>query len=66
MLDGLNKFGLPLKYAVLCSIGGIATVFLANTFGFNRGGATYLSTLIATAIGGAVGGWIRQRKGKKS
>ena len=37
MLDGLNKFGLPVKYAVLCSGGGVAAVFLANMFGFNRG-----------------------------
>ncbi len=66
MLNGLNKFGLPVKYAILCSGGGITAVFLADMFGVNRGGATYISTMIATAVGGAVGGWIRQRKAKKS
>ena len=64
MFDKLNKYGLPVKYAILCSCGGIAALVLANTFGFNRGGATYISTLIATGIGGAIGGWLRQRKGK--
>lgn len=66
MYDGLNKFGLPVKYAILCCSGGIAVVFLANLFGVNQGGATYLNTAIATGIGGAIGGWIRQRKGKNS
>jgi len=52
MLDGLNKYGLPVKYAILCAIGGVISVFLANMLGYNHGGA--------------IGGWIRQRKGKKS
>jgi NADPH-dependent curcumin reductase CurA len=66
MLDGLNKYGLPIKYAVLCMTGGIAVVFLANMFGLNKGGATYLSAAIATGAGGALGGLIRQSKGKKN
>ncbi len=66
MLDGLNKFGLPVKYAILCAFGGVISVFAANMLGYNHGGATYISTVIATGVGGAIGGWIRQRKGKKS
>jgi len=66
MLDGLNKYGLPIKYAVLCMSGGLAVIFLADVFGINKGDATYLSAAIATGAGGAMGGWLRQRKGKKS
>ncbi len=66
MLDGLNKLGLPVKYAIICAGGGLGAAFLANIFGLNRGGATYLSTLIACGIGGAIGGWLRKRKGKNS
>ena len=67
MPDGLNKYGLPVNYAILCCFGGTSAVFLANMLGINRGGATYISAAIASAVGGAaVGGWLRQRKGKKS
>jgi hypothetical protein len=66
MLDGLNKYGLPVKYGVLCAFGGIIATFLANMFGYNQGGTSYLSSAIAAGVGGAVGGWIRQSKGKKS
>lgn len=66
MYDGIYQFGLPLKYAILCCSGGIFALFLANLFGLNQGGTTYLSTAIATGVGGATGGWIRQRKIKSS
>ncbi len=56
MLDGLNKYGLPLKYAILCAFGGVISVFLANMLGYNHGGATYISAVIATGVGGAIGG----------
>ncbi|MEA3292495.1 MAG: hypothetical protein U9Q71_09385 [Pseudomonadota bacterium] len=66
MFNGLNKYGLPTKYAIICFVAGIVGVFLANMIGFNYGGASYISTPIAAGIGGAVGGWLRQRKGKNN
>jgi len=59
----LNKLGLPIKYAIIGLVGGVIAVFLVNTFG---AGSTetinYSITPIATTIGGAIGGWLRQRK----
>lgn len=66
MHDGLNKLGLPLKYAILCAGGALATVFIANLLGLNHSGMGYISTVITFGIAGAIGGWLRQRKGKKS
>ena len=62
MFDFLNRFGLPIKYAVLSFFGVIFGVFLAKFFGYDT--MNYISTPIAGAVGGAIGGWLRQRKGK--
>ncbi|WP_415406505.1 hypothetical protein ACLHDG_12125 [Sulfurovum sp. CS9] len=64
MFDFLNRFGLPVKYAVLCFAGGFLGVFLAKTFGYGSDTINYISTPIAAAVGGAIGGWLRQRKGR--
>ncbi len=62
----LNQFGLPVKYAIFGFVGGIGGVYLINTFGAGSTATTnYIVTPIAAAVGGAIGGWIRQRKGKR-
>ena len=63
MFNKLNKLGLPIKYAIIAFLGGVIGVFIANMTGFNDGSVKYISTAIAAGAGGAVGGWIRQRKG---
>ncbi|NOQ65431.1 MAG: hypothetical protein GQ582_13050 [Methyloprofundus sp.] len=59
----LNKLGLPIKYAIIGAVGGTLSVFLVDTWG---GGSTdtinYTITPLASLIGGAVGGWLKQRK----
>lgn len=63
MLNSLNKFGLPLKYAILCTTGAVIGYFLFAALGYPFGGG--LATLIlASALGGYVGGMIRKRQGK--
>ena len=64
MFDFLNKLGLPLKYAILSFFGVIIGIFLANTFGYGSESLNYVTTPIAGAVGGAISGWMRQRKGK--
>jgi len=63
MFNKLNKYGLPIKYAIFGFFGGMIGVFIANIIGFNDGSISYISTAIAAGTGGAVGGWIRQWKG---
>ena len=63
MFNFLNRLGLPVKYAILSFSGALLGVFLAKTFGYS-GMINYISTPIAAAIGGAIGGWLRQRKGR--
>lgn len=57
---------LPLKYAILCGIGGAMAILIGNLLGLNHGGATYTGTAIATSVGGAIGGLLQQRKIRKS
>ena len=66
MLDGLNKYGLPIKYGIIGFFGGIIGAFLSYMLGLNDDSLTYILMPIATCVGGAVGGWLRQRKGKNS
>ena len=66
MLDGLNKYGLPIKYGIMGFVGGIIGAFLSSMLGFSDGNTIYISSPIATGIGGAIGGWIRKRQGKNS
>ena len=66
MFDSLNQFGLPVKYAIFGLVGGILGVYLVNTFGAGSTATiNYIITPIASAVGGAIGGWFRQRKGKQ-
>ena len=66
MLDGLNRYGLPVKYGVLGFVGCLIGVFLYNMSGLGNGSINYIMAAIAGGVGGAVGGWIRRRKGRKS
>lgn len=67
MLDGLNTYGLPVKYGIVGFFAGILGAFLSEILGFNSSGfSSFVSMPIAAAIGGAIGGWFRQRRGKKS
>jgi len=67
MLDGLNKFGLPAKYGIVGFIAGILGSFIAQMLNVHDGDlSSYLVTMIATGIGGTIGGWIRQRRGMTS
>ncbi len=66
MLNGLNKFGLPVKYGLVACLGCPAGLFLANMLGITNGSTSYLMAAIAGGIGGAVGGWLRKRQGKHS
>lgn len=67
MLDGLNKYGLPAKYGIVGFIVGILGSFIAQMLNVHGGDvSSYLTTMIATGIGGAIGGWIRQRRGMMS
>ena len=63
MLDFLNQFGLPVKYAIIGAAAVVLGVWLAGLLGMNMA-MGYLSAAIAGAVGGAIGGWMRQRKGK--
>lgn len=66
MLDGLNKYGLPVKYGIVGFIAGIGGALLSDLMGYGGGLGIYIQTPVAAGVGGAIGGWLRQRKGKKS
>jgi len=67
MFDSLNKFGLPTKYGVMGFVGGIIWAALSQALEMNDGGTSYyLGYPIAGTIGGAIGGWLRQRSGKQN
>ncbi len=58
---------LMLKYAIFGLVGGLAGVFISQHLGYNDGSMqAYLTGAIACGVGAAVGGMIRQRKGKTS
>lgn len=63
MLDFLNQFGLPVKYAIIGAVSVVVGVFLAGLLGISVA-MNYVTAAIAGAVGGAIGGWMRQRKGK--
>ena len=46
MFDFLNRFGLPVKYAILCFVGALFGVFLAKTFGYGSDTINYREPLI--------------------
>jgi len=58
---------LMLKYAIIGFVGGLGGVFISQYMGYNDGSMqAYVTGAIVCAVGGAIGGMIRQRKGKTS
>ena len=57
--------GLVVKYAVMGAVLAPAGVFLAGLLGLHLA-MGYISAAIAGALGGAVGGWLRQKTGKSN
>ncbi len=66
MFDQLDKFGLPIKYAIVGFFAGILGAVPGHILGLFDNPATAWSTPIATAVGGAIGGFIREKRGFKS
>lgn len=65
MFNSLNRFGLPIKYAVIAVLGVAIWLIIAPILGFDIS-STWWGTLIGGALGGAIGGYLRQRMGKAS
>lgn len=58
---------LMMKYAIYGVIGGLVGVYISHYLGYNDGDMqAYLSGAIVCAVGGGVGGLIRQKQGKTS
>jgi hypothetical protein len=58
---------LILKYALFGFVCGLGGALISQYMGYNDGGVqAYLTIAVAGCIGGAIGGMIRQRKGKTS
>lgn len=60
----LNKHGLPVKYAIMGLLGGILWLIIAALINYET--QHQIATLISLTVGGAIGGYIRQRMGKTS
>jgi uncharacterized membrane protein YeaQ/YmgE (transglycosylase-associated protein family) len=65
MMDGLNKYGLGVKYAIIGLVGGAIGAVLVAVFGQESGSNSFLIFPIAGAVGGYVGGRLRQKRGKE-
>lgn len=63
MFDQLNRFGLPVKYAIFGLIAGILWLAGSAVIGYSSDSGP-IAMLIAFAGGGYIGGWLRQRSGK--
>lgn len=63
MFKFLDKYGLPVKYAVIGLCGGIIWLIIASLIQYKTA-AGPLATVAAVTIGGFAGGFIRQRMGK--
>ncbi len=63
MSNGINKYGLSVKYGLFGLLGAPFGLFVANMLGITSSTTNYLMVAIAGGIGGAIGGWIRQGKG---
>ena len=65
MFDGLNKFGLGVKYGIIGLVGGAIGAVMMNVFGQGSSLNTYFVFPVAGAIGGYIGGRMRQKSGKE-
>ncbi len=63
MFKFLDKYGLPVKYAIIGFFGGVIWLVIAYLIQY-QSAAGPLATLVALAVGGFVGGFIRQKMGK--
>ena len=63
MFRGLDRFGLPAKYAIIGAIAVPLGIWIARIAGMHLA-MGYLAGVIAGAVGGGAGGWLRQRQGK--
>ncbi|MHA1524122.1 MAG: hypothetical protein ACTSY1_06915 [Alphaproteobacteria bacterium] len=63
MFAMLDRFGLPVKYAILGVCAGIIWLIIASVLDY-RSPASAIATLAALGLGGFVGGLIRQKQGK--
>lgn len=65
MLDRAKLTGLPLKYAVLAAFGAVIGHLLFAAFGYRVAGG--LEAIVpAAAVGGFIGGLIRQKRNSDS
>ncbi len=66
MLEWLNQYGLPVKYAVILAIGVPLGRFLSFLLGFDDSldAFDYILSVIFGAIAGLIVGHFRQRAGK--
>jgi hypothetical protein len=65
MLERLNRLGLPTKYAIVGFFGGLIGSLISWAVGLTDD-VSYVAIPLGTALGGAVGGWLRQRRGRTS
>jgi hypothetical protein len=66
MLEWLNQFGLPVKYAIILAIGVPLGRFLSFLLGLAEdvGPFDYILSVIFGGIAGLIVGFLRQRAGK--
>lgn len=63
MFRALDRFGLPVKYALMGVIGGVIWLIIAKLINYQSALGVF-GTLASLAVGGFIGGYIRQRMGK--
>ncbi len=63
MLEKLDRFGLPVKYAVIGFLGALLWLLINVAMGKPLDGNA-IATFIGFTLGGYIGGAIRKRRGK--
>ncbi len=63
MFDRLNQLDLPVRWAILGAIFGLIGAIISDLLGLTPFSSGVLGTVIAGALGGYVGGYIRKRRG---
>lgn len=61
-MNFLDKFGLPIKYAVYGFAGATFAVAILDLIGWKS--SQPLALVIGLTVGGAIGGFIKQRRSK--
>ena len=62
-MNFLDKFGLAIKYAVYGFAGGTLVVAILDLLG--RKSSQSFAVVIGLTVGGAIGGYIKQRRDEK-